>query len=294
MKFHAILALFLAFSWSQSRAQETRYEFIGTLQTTSDLKISIKLNFTIDANDSIHGISITDFFGENRTISRIAGTFNRESKELSFKELSNISTRSNADPGDFCYIEVQNLVLSTRSKEEVLAGTFIGRFLDGSACAEGTLNLIGAGILEKLETIAEVSEELTNTELPAQAERPTASDLRRAANPNAVLTHQEEMQFNCESDTLMLILWDSYEEDGDAVNVYVNGKLEFENLMVKERQQRFKIPFVGDQLELRVVGKKEGSNPPCTVNGQLKDGGFLQPFVAKLKVDEEVYLRIMK
>ena len=99
----------LFFIYNLSPAQESKTdEYIGVLQLPDTSIITFKLSFRADGHGKITGSTITDFYGENATRSKITGTINKKEKRISFDETENISTRSGAKESEFCYIHVKN------------------------------------------------------------------------------------------------------------------------------------------------------------------------------------------
>lgn len=288
--------LFALFFSSQGYGQKV--ELIGTLIPDGMKPIALKLSFQVQKDGSLKGVSITDFYGANQTVSEIKGRLNLKTKRLSFQEINNLSTYSEADSGDFCYIQVKDLELDLDSDSALVQGDFEGAYADGSFCAKGQIHLLGAAYLENL--IADATRNTTNTSAKDPEQEPPTnnavhlSHVVDALDPNKPLVNGDQINLKWSSDTLKLELWDSFEEDGDRVDVYINGRKEISDFKVKERKASFLfIPGKG-QVELEIVAVNEGSNPPCTVHAHLWDGDKLQATVVKLKKGESVALTLYK
>ena len=287
-----LLIIFLVAS-AKGYCQGDKIELIGTLELEDKQIISLKLSFEVLENGLIKGTSITDFYGENRTVSQIEGTLDVDSQLLTFKETANLSTKSNASANEFCYIEVRNLSIRQKNEQSILNGTFSGAFPNGEACAKGYIYVVGANILESLaeaEDSAVVAEEAN-----AESQEKNAQKIRRAVNPNATLKGGEEMNLIWQSNTVRIDIWDSYQEDNDRINIYVNGKLLHASIEVKERKKSFSFDFIsGESLSIRIEAENEGTNPPNTVNAQLIDNGLTQPLVTRLKKNQSVVINIKR
>ncbi len=294
MKRNIFLSLIGLLFFYNGSSQADTFELIGTLEIENLNTITLKLSFTADKNGKVKGISITDFYGEDRTLSKIKGTLDYQNQLLSFKEIANISTKSTAPDSTFCFIEVKDLPLSIKDERNVARGNFTGRYKSGEKCATGTLSLVGANFLEGL--IAEVS---TESDGESQEERTQvipasfAQNIITQLNPNTKLEDGTLVQLNhWMSDTVKIELWDSYEEDNDQVNIYINGALTYPLVVAKERKQYFKFALEGSTTLLKIEALNEGTNPPNTVNAHLIDNGHVIPLVTKLLKGQAVMVEI--
>lgn len=276
-----------------SSLEAQKFELIGALQPEGLAVIDIKLSFKVDADGKVQGTSITDFYGANQTVSEIVGHLDRERQLLSFKEIANLNTHSEADSSSFCYIEVVNMKLSLEDDSVLMTAPFKGTYKDGSACAEGEISLMKAQYLERA-VVAEMgglpSAERPKPETPKE-DKPALVEM---LDPKSPLKHGTKLPLAWESDSIRLELWDSFEEDGDRVDVYVNGQKELSNFKVKERKQAFVFIPKARPFIIKIVATDEGSNPPSTVHANLIDGNIVQATVVKLKKGESVELQLFK
>lgn len=274
-------------------------ELIGVVQPEGLPPVDIKLSFTLDNQGDLKGVSITDFYGLNQTVSEIEGRYSFKEKQLSFKEVVNISTYSEADSNAFCFIEVVNLPLDLSRDSSLIEGNFNGSFLNGDFCAQGKILLRSASFLEGMIRNTDLQNKITDLSAerqvaPYELEPETVVvglDPLTLENP---LRNQDQVDIAWENDTIKLSLWDSYEEDGDRVDVYINGRKELSNFKVKERKQKMIFIVKDPTVELQIVAVNEGTNPPCTVHALLADGDKVQASVVKLRKEESVIIRLHK
>ena len=279
---------------SNARCQDERFEFVGALVTSNNFKISLKLNFTVDENGVVAGRSITDYYGENSTESKIEGTLDLESKVLSFHEISNIKTKSDADASSFCYIRVKDIPISVEDEKNIIKGKFNGFFPNGKPCAEGNIFLVGADLLEQLSAKEEItSEEITNDN-QNKIEPATVAELVKVINPKEQLKNGGMLNLDWNTNSIKFSVWDSYFEDHDKINIYVNGKLAYEEVEVKERKKTFNLEFVDGKCTIKIEAVNEGIAPPNTVHASVTDGGSVWPFLTKLKEGESATVVIEK
>ena len=133
-KFLHFLLLFLV-TFCGAIGQPDSFQLVGTLKTESDQLIPIKIDIEVQAEGKIKGISTTNFLNEDKTESRLEGTVDFEKQTLAFDEVGNVSTSSDAEENEFCYIRVKNLHWRQSHEKSIFNGKFNGYFPDSSVCA---------------------------------------------------------------------------------------------------------------------------------------------------------------
>lgn len=293
IRFSFLLILLFFGTFNHVHSQEERFEFVGALITTNNYKITLKLNFVVDEKGIVSGKSITDFYGENSTESKIEGKLDLTSKLLSFHEVSNISTKSDADASTFCYIKVDNIPVTVQDEKNVIKGDFQGFLPNGDLCAKGEIYLVGADILERLSANEDPKENSSDTN-PEINDPVTLSDLKKVINPSEQLSHNQKLTLNWDSKVIKLNVWDSYFEDHDKINIYVNGELTFDTIEIRERKKSYELPFVDGKCTLKIEAVNVGLAPPNTVHASLIDGGVVWPFLTKLNKGEFAIIEIVQ
>lgn len=289
-----ILNFFLFSFFFSLYLQAQDLELIGTIEPEGMDPIDIKLNFKLDESGRVDGISITDFYGADQTVSKIEGSLNEDRRLLSFRETSNVNTQSSASASRFCFIEVKDLPIDLNDDKSILEGEFIGEFKDGSLCASGMIHLIGANFLENLD----LDEPATTTPTASNGENvvsePETVQPLTKLDPTQPLRHGSRTPLQWHSSAVILELWDSFEEDGDRVSIMLNGESVAENIMIRETKQRFNLPVSSFPCTVKIMATNEGSNPPCTVYLHLLDGDKVQATVVKLRQGEFVTLDLLQ
>ncbi len=277
--------------------QPNKIEFIGALETKEHQVITYKLSLSVYSNGDVTGTTITDFYGKNSTESKIVGKLNKANNLLSFREISNIRTKSKAEASDFCYIHVSNLLLETKNDKAVINGKFKGYFPNGNVCAEGKIFLVSATILEKLnineEFIAVLNDTIGSKEI-FDDKTITANSIKNYINPSKQLANDELLAVKWNSKTIRIDVWDSYQEDHDQINIYMNEKLVHKAVELKGRKQSFEFTFETEKCVIKIEAINEGTSPPNTVNANLIDDGIIQPFITKLKKGQSASIEISR
>ena len=83
---------------------QSKYEYFGGLVLNDSTRITYKLSLT-ESKGEIKGYSITDLGGLYETKSTVFGEYNKAKKELNFREVQTIYTKTHLEKDyDFCYV----------------------------------------------------------------------------------------------------------------------------------------------------------------------------------------------
>jgi hypothetical protein len=271
-------------------SQDNHYEFIGVLNAESNGFITYKLIFEELKNGKIEGESISDFYGKDCTISKIEGSIDKKNNKISFKETTNLSTKSKASTNLFCYVHADNLKIKTTHGKSIIQGTFNGYFPSGKSCVDGSIYLVSADILE---TISDKIDKIDTTKL----EDSTKLDLKKLktiVDENKTLTANQHLKIKPNTNELNLEIWDSYREDGDQVDIYINEQKIREHIEIKQERKVISIPLSTDTKYIKIVAVNEGTTPPNTVNFQLKDGTNYTSANTRLKKGEAIFIDVTR
>ncbi len=271
-------------------SQDTHYEFIGVLNTESGDMITYKLIFDEVKDGKIKGESISDFYGKNCTISKIEGSIDEKENQISFKETANLSTKSKTSSNLFCYVHAKNIKIKKIRGKSIIQGRFNGYFPNGKSCVDGSVYLVSADILE---TISDKIDKIDTTKL----EDSTKLDLKKIktiVDENKTLTSNQHLKHPTNSDKLSLEIWDSYREDGDRVDVFVDDVKISNDIEIKQERKTISIPIHKETKYIKIVAVNEGATPPNTVNFQISDGKIYTPANTRLKKGEAIYIDVTK
>lgn len=274
-KLFNILYIFILSS-SFCIAQISPYEYIGTLQISKDMIVSYKINFTVKENGKIEGYSITDFMGENQTKSIIEGAINLEKNTISFNEIENVNTKSNAAVNDFCYVHIKNAPIKQVNNKSIIKGNFVGLYKNGSTCIDGYLYLVGTNHPLKK------NDNLTNKAIASPEIENKKSETHLLAN--------DKLKKNWSSDSIVLKIWDAEIIDYDKITLIINGKEYLSNFEITNTIKIIKLPFENQQYVIEIIAINEGNYPPNTANIDLIDGENKYRIVSSLKEGEKATL----
>lgn len=246
--------------------QNLEYEFVGALKLNDSSIITYKLNFTRIDNNKISGFSTTDFFGSQKTKTKIEGEWDVAKKRISFSETRNILSSSDAKNEDFCFVSVKNARVKTVAGKNLIAGNFTGTLPNDSNCAKGSFQLIGKDLLIRGKRKDSLHEITTNKPL--------------------ILESGKEHSINWRSDTIEIEIVDALNADDDRISIYLNNDILLENYSANTQVKKISVPFDNDKCTLKIVAISEGIKPPNTVKVTLIDGAINETLSTKLNKGE--------
>ena len=128
-------------------AQESQFNYLGTLLLPNSTAISFSIHFN-EENGGVNGYSLTNIGNPDETKSYLSGIYFKKDKSFQLQETQILSTNSEAPLNTFCYINM-NLSFKGKFGSKRLEGTFTGNFLDNTECAKGRIILMEKKKLEK-------------------------------------------------------------------------------------------------------------------------------------------------
>jgi hypothetical protein len=290
----AISILFFFIFIQNSNSQHSKdYELIGTLQLATQEIISFKLTFKADEDGKIEGTSLTDILGSDRTESTIKGNINWEKKKLSFHEIENINTKSQADKANFCYLQVTNADIKMVKGKTIIQGKFIGKYSDGKNCVNGQMYLIGSDYINALAKKHLHSNYSKNKDSLLKMQQQFADISAKVGNN--YLRSNEALSLTWKSDDILIEVWDARQADSDEIAIYVNEKKVIDSFIIKAEKKTLVIPFPekSDAI-VRIHGLSEGKFRLCTANLTLRDGQNTTDVVAIMKQGENVIVKLKR
>ncbi|MDZ4668881.1 MAG: hypothetical protein SGJ00_13520 [bacterium] len=269
MRFHISLLIINIFIFQLAYCQEEKNEFTGTLQLSTKEIITFKIQFKVLENGDIEGTSLTDIFGSDRTLSKIKGKINRTTQKISFQEISNISTMSNAESEEFCYLKVENASLKNEKGKSILKGNFIGQFQNGKKCASGYLYLISKAYIDQLAQ-KYLNKDVIKNEDSLLKMQQLNNDIQ-AKIGNTYLQSNQVLRLNWTSSEIIIEVSDSRKVDGDEIAIYVNGKKVLDSFVISKDKKTIVVPFTQAKGSIRIQALNEGTLKSCTANITLRD-----------------------
>ncbi len=295
--FYLIFTFVIVCCLTELTAQVKSYELVGTLKTENDQLVPFKLKFEVREDGSLHGQSETNFFSEDRTKSEISGKLDFKKQYLSFGEIRNLSTSSNANPNEFCYIRVDKLPWKKSVNKTIFNGRFTGFYPDSSICAKGDIYLVSIDMLKEFvdnnDALSGIKDSLKqhygDSLTPISRE-----EIIKEIDIKAPLINESKAVFQWYSSEIRINIWDNFEEDNDLFSIYVNDELRHQSEVATAFKKPYLFRFEGDSCTIRIVAENEGTRPPNTFQAQLVDSDKSRTLETKLKKGEFVEFVFIK
>ncbi|MCF8253019.1 MAG: hypothetical protein K9I36_03620 [Bacteroidia bacterium] len=292
MKFQIYLVFFIILNFQHAYCQEDKNEFSGTLQLNTKEIITFKLQYKVLPTGEIEGTSLTDIFGSDRTLCKIKGKINKETNKISFEEIGNISTKSNAELGDFCFIKVENASIKIEKGKKILKGNFTGYFQNGQKCTSGFLYLISKDYIDQLAQKYLNKDQQKNIDsLLNQQQQNT--DVQ-AKIGSTYLKNNQVMRLNWTSSEIIIEVSDGSRADGDEIAIYVNGKKILDSFVITNEKKTIVVPFTESKGSIRIQALNEGTLKSCTTNLTLIDADKNTNVVANMDKGANVIIVLNK
>lgn len=267
-----ILISFIILPFYHKAQPENKNIFIGYLATENKEVFTYQIEFVVNKDNTIKGESTTDIYGKNRTKSIITGNISAHKKELTFKEIQNLSSKSKANENEFCYVECQNIELKKNEGKEIISGKFKGKLPNGTSCASGKIYLVNKMAM----TDERLDKTIVDTLLTSKLDFKT-------------ITSKNSISIPWKSKTINFYIWDGSTEDDDIISIYFNDIAIKENLNIKNKKELISIPIKSNTkgvLKIKAISSgKEGKN---TVNLLFIDKSNCYPFISILVQGESV------
>jgi len=277
----SIIILFFTISF-QSFSQNT-FNYLGTLILSNNTPISFSLTLQ-EQNGIINGYSITNINTPDETKSKISGLYFKKDKSFQLQETQILQTNSEAPLNTFCYI---NLNLSFKGKfgTKRLEGTFIGNFLDSTQCASGKIILMEEEkLIKKIEKVKK--------KINKQASK-TLADTNQIQQTK-ILKDGDDFTINWESDKIKLFIWDANQEDGDKIQLIINGNIILNNFETKNKRKKIRYRLIDGVNTIEIKATNLGTSPPNSSRIELVDSKTKYPIITQLELGKSVIIQIIK
>ncbi len=277
MRFFTILFLLL---FSNSGFSQNTFNYLGTLLLSNNIPISFSMDLQED-NGIINGYSITNINTPDETKSEISGIYFNKNKSFQLQETQILHTKSEAALNTFCYLSM-NLRFKNQIGIKQLNGTFTGNFLDGNECAKGKVLLMERTKLEKkIKKISKRTHKKKHLD--------TSFVIK-----TKILKDDEDFTINWQSNKLKLFVWDANMEDGDKIQLTINGYIILDNFKTKNKRKKIKYKLVEGENIIEIKATNLGTSPPNTSRIELVDSKIKYPIITQLEMGEIAIIKVIK
>ena len=276
MRFNAILFLLL---YANLGFSQNTYSYLGTLILTNNTTISFCLDLQ-EGNGIVNGYSITNINTPDETKSEISGLYFKKDKSFQLQETQILQTKSEAALNTFCYISM-NLSFEGKFGTKYLEGTFTGNFLDSIECARGKIFLMERTKLEK--KIEKIKRKVEIKDQDTALVRKTQ-----------ILKDREDFTINWEGNKLSLFIWDANMEDGDKIELTINGDIILDDFETTNKRKKIKYKLAEGENIIEIKATNLGTSPPNTSRIELVDNKTKYPVITQLKLGKTAIIKIKK
>jgi hypothetical protein len=280
MRFIAIIFLLLCVNLGFS---QNTYSYLGTLILSDNTPISFSLELQ-ENNGIVNGYSITNINTPDETKSEISGLYFKKDKSFKLQETQILQTKSEAALNTFCYISM-NLSFEGKFGTKHLEGTFTGNFLDSTECASGKVILMERTKLEKkikkikIKVEKKYNEKYQDTSLVKRTE---------------ILKDGDDFTINWESNKLSLFIWDANMEDGDKIELSINGNIILDDFETTNKRKKIKYKLAEGENIIEIKATNLGTSPPNTSRIELIDSKTKYPIITQLELGNTAIIKIIK
>ena len=274
-----IFLIIIAFISTSIYSQNT-FSYLGTLILSNNTPISFSLELQED-NGSVNGYSITNINTPDETKSEISGLYFKKDKSFQLQETQILQTKSEAALNTFCYISM-NLSFKGKFGAKRLEGAFTGNFLDSIECASGKIILMERTKLEnkiKKKVEKKYNEKYQDTSL-----------VRRTQ----ILKDGDNFTINWEGNKLRLFIWDANMEDGDKIQLTINGNIILDDFETTNNRKKIKYKLVDGENTIKIKATNLGTSPPNTSRIELVDNKTKYPIITQLELGKTAIIKIIK
>ena len=262
---------------------QNTFSYLGTLLLNNNTPISFSLELQED-NGIVNGYSITNINTPDETKSEISGLYFKKDKSFQLQETQILQTKSEAALNTFCYISM-NLSFKGKFGTKRLEGAFTGNFLDSIECANGKIVLMERTKLEK--KIEKIKKKVEKKYTKKYQDTSLVKRIK-------VLKDGDDFTINWESNKVKLFIWDANMEDGDKIQLTINGNIILDDFETTNKRKKIKYKLVEGENTIEIMATNLGTSPPNTSRIELVDSKTKYPIITQLELGKIAVIKIIK
>ena len=95
------------------------------------------------------------------------------------------------------------------------------------------------------------------------------------------------------SDNLTIFIWDENTEDGDKIDLVINGKEILNNFSTTKKRKKIKYKLKKGENKIEIKATNLGKNPPNTSRIELLDNKTKYPIITQLQIGKSAVITIV-
>ena len=282
---NSLFILIILFSFNISAQKVHKINYTGLLTLNNGTPLSFEMELT-EKGGVVNGFSVTGKGTSDQTKSDISGTYNRNEKSYSLKESQVLETNSEADLNTFCYIHMDIKEVGKFNLKR-MEGEFIGYFTNGEKCATGKIVMMEK---EKLEKKVKKIKKKVNKKIEKQKKK----DKENIVLETKILKDGDDMFIQWNSDKIIIYIWDANMEDGDRINLTINGKSILKDFKTKRKRKKIKYKLTEGENTIEIIATNLGTSPPNTSRIEIIDSKIKYPIITQLELGKSAIIKIIK
>ena len=267
-------------------------KYAGFIKLKDTLLIKYKLEFKEDKG-AISGFSLTDFGGPHETKSKIVGTYDKNSKLLSFKEVEIIYTKSpvSLDTYDFCNVIFEPVKFKLGSDK--LSGNFKGKFSDGTECINGEIVM---GSVEKISNrIDKFTNRVKKSKRIADSTKQKVQNLKILDTVNLnVLKKGEVTSVIVKSSDVKFLVYAAGQIDDDIITIKQDGKPILSKYRITDKKKILNVNMNQEKISLTIHSDSEGTIGSNTAIIEIVNGDNTIKTMTNLKKGEITKIHLLQ
>ena len=109
-----------------------------------------------------------------------------------------------------------------------------------------------------------------------------------------ILKDGDDFTINWESNKLKLYIWDANKEDGDKIQLTINGNIILDDFETKNKRKKIKFKLLKGENTIEIKAINLGASPPNTSRIELVDSKTEYPIITQLELGKSAIIKVVK
>jgi hypothetical protein len=290
--------------------QNRQYKLSGYL----GIKGGESFNYDLELEDStenyLTGYAYTYASKDKDVKAKIIGIIDRLNKTLYIRESTILHNKGFKSKAVICLLESK---MEYNTIDQILHGRLATKTAGSGAlpCSDGSLSFIKADELKSLFSSKNdtkntdnihINNEITQTNKNVNyIYKDTAINKVKPSNSIAktavktTITEGKDKIIDWNSKTLKIEIWDGNNEDGDKINLLLNGQIVLKEYTLRNKPHILNLDISNNELSiLTIEALNAGGDPPNTANLKLWDGEDFHDIIAHNQPEKKALIRIKR
>lgn len=307
MKLFFVFCYLFIFSSNFVIAQSKTIQLIGYLGIEGGESFSYKID-AIDSLGYLKGYASAWLIEGKEVKAAINGFVDKKNKILTFQETEIVANKGFESRKTICLIQASLSLNKENNNQSILWGNIVSNDVTNVTCARGSITFPES---EKVKAI--FSDNLLKKDLvivPTKSVVKTSKKSMQIVYDTSALIVKKPIEkiatnilkvsqgltkiIECQSDTILLQIWDDSQIDGDWIALSQNGKTLLSKHVLTKEKKVITIVLNNPLEELIIKALNEGSEPPNTANINIVDGSTTHQIIAYNTIGKKAIIQLKK